>query len=339
MCRCRIRPLWLVLLLLLPLFSHASIEGKGISQRNEVKKFISSLADKHGFDANQLRKLFGEVRLKQAIIDTITRPAESKPWYEYRPIFLTESRIREGARFWNTHREDLARAEREYGVAPEIIVAILGVETRYGRYKGNYRVMDALATLAFAYPPRAKFFRSELEQYLLLAREEGLDPLSVTGSYAGAMGFAQFISSSYRHYAVDFDGDGKRDLWNNTSDAIGSIANYLKRHHWKPGEKVTVPALVGGNHIKVTVKKGYKPHSSVAELRKRGVTPKEITDPSARAALVELETRTGHEYWLGLDNFYVITRYNHSPLYAMAVYQLGQAILEQLEQNREQANG
>lgn len=311
------------------------LDQQVVSERDDVRGFIQELADRHGFDAQQLSQLFRKVKLKQKIIDAISRPAEAKPWHQYRPIFVTESRIDQGVDFWERHSADLERAEQVYGVPPEIIVAILGVETRYGRHKGRYRVMDSLATLAFAYPQRAEFFRSELEHYLLLAREEGLDPLSVMGSYAGAMGYAQFISSSYRHYAVDFDGDGKRDLWNNTTDAIGSIANYFKRHHWQPGGKVAVPAFVGGNHIKVTVKKGFKPHSSIADLSNKGVSPKVKTDPTAMAALIELETRRGPEYWLGLDNFYVITRYNHSPLYAMAVYQLGQAILKQRKQHHD----
>ena len=312
----------------LPSFNEA-LDEQAVNTRADVQAFIAEMSTKHGFKAQQLSQLFGEVKLQQKIIDAISRPAEAKPWHQYRPIFVTESRTQEGVAFWNQHQADLERAHQVYGVPPEIIVAIIGVETRYGRHKGSYRVMDSLATLAFTYPKRAAFFRSELEQYLLLTREESIEPLSLTGSYAGAMGMGQFISSSYRHYAVDFDGDGKRDLWNNPVDAIGSVANYFKQHQWQPGAMVTVPALVGGNHIQVTVQKGFKPHSTIAELRNKGVTPKAKADPQAMAALIELETRRGREYWLGLDNFYVITRYNHSPLYAMAVYQLGQAILKQ----------
>jgi len=303
------------------------LEDQPVAQRADVQAFIDEMVDKHGFDADRLTALFEQVQLKQKIIDAITRPAESKPWHKYRPIFVTQTRIDEGVAFWQENQAVLERAEEIYGVPPEIVVAIIGVETRYGRHKGGYRVMDALATLAFEYPKRSKFFRSELEQYLLLTREENLDPLSIKGSYAGAMGKPQFISSSYRNYAVDFDGDGKRDLWNNTADAIGSVANYFKRHRWQPGAKVTAPAIVGSNHIQVLVKQGYKPHSSLAELRQRGVTPKTKLDPQAKAGLIELKTLAGREYWVGLNNFYVITRYNRSPLYAMAVYQLSQAIL------------
>ena len=300
------------------------------TQRPEVQTFIAEMASKHGFDRDELTAIFEQVRMKQKIIDAITRPAEGKPWYQYKPIFVTKTRISEGVKFWKENEADLKRAEEIYGVPPEIIVAIIGVETRYGRHKGGYRVMDSLSTLAFAYPKRAKFFRSELEQYLLLAREESLDPLSIKGSYAGAMGKAQFISSSYRNFAVDFDGDGKRDLWNNTADAIGSVANYFKRHKWQPGAPVGSYAMVGSNRISRLLKEGIKPHTPIKELRKQGVTALTPLPPEALAALISFENKVGRpDYWLGLNNFYTITRYNHSPLYAMAVYQLGQEIIKQ----------
>jgi membrane-bound lytic murein transglycosylase B len=332
-----LRPLIVAALCLLPLALAAQPETppekmllneQATTERKEVRTFIDDMVHKHDFDRAELNQLFSKVALRPKIIDAITRPAEAKPWHKYRPIFVTETRIKEGVDFWHKHEAELARAEQVYGVPPEIIVAILGVETRYGRHKGRYRVMDSLSTLAFNYPKRSKFFRSELEQYLLLTREEKLDPLTINGSYAGAMGKPQFISSSYRHYAVDFDGDGRRDLWNNTADAIGSIANYFRRHKWQPGGKIVSPAIVGSNHIQVLVKQGIKPHSTVAELRQRGVTAKTKLDMEALGALIELETLAGREYWLGLNNFYVITRYNHSQLYAMAVYQLGQEILK-----------
>jgi len=305
----------------------ATLDDEVPTQRPEVQAFIDEMTARHGFDRDELGAIFEQVRMKQKIIDAITRPAESKPWYQYRPIFVTKTRISEGVKFWNENEADLKRAQEVYGVPPEIIVAILGVETRYGRHKGGWRVLDSLSTLAFAYPKRAKFFRSELEQYLLLAREEALDPLTIKGSYAGAMGKAQFISSSYRHYAVDFDGDGKRDLWNNTTDAIGSVANYFKRHNWQPGEPVGSYAMVGSNRIARLLKAGIKPHMPVKEFRKQGVTALTPLPPEALAALIAFDKKVGRpDYWLGLNNFYTITRYNHSPLYAMAVYQLGQAI-------------
>ena len=307
---------------------YATADQNYFENRKDVRNFINEVSKKHSFEKESLKKLFTEIEFKQSIIDAISRPAEGKPWFEYRPIFVTNTRINEGVTFWNQNQKTLERAEKKYGVPPEIIVAIIGVETRYGRHKGGYRVLDSLATLAFGYPKRAKFFRSELEHYLLLAREEKLDRVNIKGSYAGAMGQAQFISSSYRNFAVDFDGDGKRDLWNNTSDAIGSVANYFKRHKWVPGGKVTIPVTVTSNHINSLVEKGYKPHSTVADLRQLGVKTNSKLNPGEMGALIELKKQVGQEYWLGLNNFYVITRYNHSPLYAMAVYQLGQAIIK-----------
>lgn len=310
-------------------------------QREDVLAFIAQFSQRHNYDPTQLTQVFDQVRLQQSVIDAISRPAEGKPWHQYRNIFVTESRILEGVAFWNEHQDDLLRAEQQYGVPAEIIVAILGVETRYGRHKGVYRVMDSLATLAFNYPKRGEFFRSELEHYLLLSREEAIDPLSITGSYAGAMGQAQFIASSYRNFAIDFNGDGHRDLWHDTADAIGSVANYFNRHKWQPGEPITLPAMVGAEQdLQDVALKGPKPHTTVAALQQLGVMPLGEIDPQFPAALIQLETVTGHEYWLGLPNFYVITRYNHSPLYAMAVYQLGQAILSyRIAQSLEQGDG
>jgi len=209
------------------------------------------------------------------------------------------------------------------------------VETRYGRHKGKYRVLDALATLGFHYPKRSRFFRSELEQFLVLAREESLDPLAVKGSYAGAMGLPQFISSSYRRYAVDFDGDGQRDLLGNVVDAIGSVGNYLKAHGWKAGQGVAVPARVQGNGYKAILEQGLKPHTAVGRMRDQGVAVAGSEAHTLKAALIEFETEQGPEYWAGFQNFYSITRYNHSPLYAMAVYQLSEEIREAYESAEE----
>lgn len=292
--------------------------------RDDVRAFMADMVRRHHFDRAQLKDWFDQARLRDDIIDAISRPAESKPWYEYRPIFLQQSRIEDGVAFWNANAALLERAERVYGVPPQIITAILGVESRYGRHQGGYRVMDSLVTLAFNYPPRAAFFKSELEQYLLLAREEGVDPLSLTGSYAGAMGQPQFISSSYRRYAIDFDGDGKRDLWRNTADAVGSVANYFKVHGWERGGAVAV-AVSGGAYVTLA-DKGLKPSLRVAGLKRHGVRLQADLPDDTLAALIELEQKGGKEYWLGLQNFYVITRYNHSPLYAMAVYQLSEEI-------------
>ena len=293
------------------------------SQRSDVQQFIDEMVERHNFDRNDLELKFELAEKLDGVLEAIAKPAEKVlTWREYRPIFVTSKRIRRGNEFLRLHRELLKRAEKEYGVPAEIITAIIGVETYYGRLSGKTQVFNSLVTLGFDYPPRSPFFLSELEQFLLLTQEEDIDVSVVRGSYAGAMGMPQFISSSYREYAVDFDGDGKRDLWNSTADVIGSVANYFKVHGWKSGGKVVVPARVNGQ-IEETRNK-LKPHTSIVDLAKKGVVPKVAVDNDAKATVITLEGKRGKEYWLGLDNFYVITRYNHSALYAMAVYQLSQ---------------
>jgi membrane-bound lytic murein transglycosylase B len=303
-------------------------QAQGIAERSEVKSFIQEMNNRHGFTIPDLKQWFANTRIKQSIIKAISRPAEKKPWKDYRPIFLTEARIEGGIEFWERNANLLARAEKEYGVDPAVIVAIIGVETRYGRHKGSYRVMDALSTLAFDYPPRSKFFRSELEHYLLMTREEKVDPMSLLGSYAGAMGQPQFISSSYRHYAVDFNADGRRDIWNDAADAIGSVANYFKMHGWKTGETVTQQLDVSNvTNTALLEEKGLKPTHSLTELKQQGFRKIAASlDNQQLAAIINLEGAEGSEHWLGLNNFYTITRYNHSALYAMAVYQLAEEI-------------
>lgn len=300
---------------------------EGYLQRPELREFIDRMVAQHDFNAVELVNLFSQARKRTDIIEAISRPAEGKPWYQYRPIFLTESRIEQGVEFWNEHADILERAHDRFGVPPEMIVAIIGVETRYGRHQGRYPVLDALSTLAFDYPKRGEFFRRELENYLLLTREEGFDATKLMGSYAGAMGGAQFISSSYRHYAVDFDGDGKRDLWDSAADMIGSVANYFSTHGWRPGETVVVPAEVDGEEYQ-QLDATLKPNYTVGGLRNFGIEPAERLADETPAALLVLETENGHDIWLGLHNFYVISRYNHSALYSMAAYQLAQAINE-----------
>jgi len=300
----------------------AIAETEPVQDQAELQPFIEEMVEKHGFDSKQLNELFTQARMQPSIIQAISRPAEGKPWHEYRPIFLTAGRIDGGIAYWNRHEKILEQTKERYGVDPEVIVAIIGVETRYGRHAGSYKVLDSLSTLAFGYPPRADFFRSELEQFLLLSREENVDPVSVTGSYAGAMGQGQFIPSSYRRYAVDFDGDGQRDLWNSPADIIGSVANYLYTHGWEPGQPVVSRVRVHGDRYRTLLGKGLKPHTSVTKMRQYGIEPLNSLPNQRLGTLMELENRKGNEYWLGLNNFYVITRYNHSALYAMAVYQL-----------------
>ena len=303
-------------------WTQASLAGE-YENSPQVAEFITEMTRDYGFASEQLVGLFAAAERKQNIIDAISRPAEKvKPWKDYRPIFITDSRITRGVEFWREHEDTLKRAEAEYGVPPEVIVAIIGVETFYGGNTGGYRVVDALSTLAFDYPPRAPFFRKELREFLLLAREEQVDPLTLTGSYAGAMGLPQFMPSSFRAYAVDFDGDGQINIWSNPVDAIGSVASYFKRHGWQPGEPVVSAASVEGELTEQGLTVGLDPVKNIGELRALGWTGADALDDQLPVTAFRLEGAEGAEYWLGLPNFFVITRYNRSVMYAMAVNQL-----------------
>ncbi len=311
------------------LVGQADASTQLLSDSKAVRNFINEMVEQYAFTANELQAVFDQANLHQSILDAISRPAESKPWFEYRPIFVTPDRSKGGANFWQQHATTLQQANQVYGVPQEIIVAIIGVETRYGRHTGNYPVLDALSTLAFAYPPRSSFFRKELKEYLLMTREEGLPPAQQLGSYAGAMGLPQFIPSSFRSYAVDFDHDGKRDLWNSPADAIGSVGNYFKRHAWKPGQPIASPVKVHGNRYQALIDDNLKPRYTPQELMANGVILPQGLPPDIKGVLIQLESDNGPEYWVGWHNFYVISRYNHSALYAMAVYQLSQLIKQQ----------
>ena len=297
-------------------------------ERAEVQSFIDDMATKHGMDRDYLSAMMGEARYQHSIIDAISRPAEKRlAWYEYRRIFLDSKRINNGQAFLQKYRATFDRAEKEYGVSRYVIAAIIGVETRYGTYTGKYRVLDALATLGFDYAPRAKFFRGQLEEMFLLAKEQNFDVTEMTGSYAGAMGYGQFIPSSYRHYAVDFDGDHIVDILHNPVDAIGSVANYLAKHGWQRDQAVVVPAVVNADLDESILNDSLSLSYSVAELAALGFGHEaEGVSDDMKAMAVRLRVKNGEEYWLGLNNFYAITRYNRSRLYAMAVYQLSQAL-------------
>ncbi|WP_197702663.1 lytic murein transglycosylase B [Sulfuricaulis limicola] len=298
-----------------------------------LRSFAAEMGEKHGFSAKELKQVFRCATIRPDIIEAMERPRELLPWYEYRKSFVTEDGAQRGVRFWKEYARDISRAQEQYGVAPEIIVAIIGVETRYGRNAGNYPILDALTTLTLQYPPRADFFRKELEEFLLLTRETGLDACRVKGSYAGAMGLPQFMPSSYRRLAVDFDGDGKRDLLDNPVDAIGSVAHYLHRHGWQPGAPVIGEARLKGSLHFWVEKLGLKPSLSVRQLADYGVFPLRRDDPGRRAALISLEGENGPVYRLGYDNFYAITRYNLNKRYAMAVVELGELIRRRMEEN------
>ncbi len=297
-----------------------------VKESKVFNDFINNMVVNHQFDKASLDKLFSQVEIKQSIIKTMQRPAESMPWYKYRKIFITDTRAQAGLKFWQKYEQVLTEVEAKYGVPADIIVAIIGVETLYGKRTGNHRVIDGLATLAFDYPKRSKFFLSELKHFLILCREEKMNPLEPTGSYAGAMGIPQFMPSSYRAYAADYENDGKRDIWNNYADAIASVANYFIIHRWKKGEDILFPATATGEQYKKALTKGLKPNFKWAELQALNITSDQDIDAAETIKLLSYEQKKGHDLWLGLHNFYVITRYNHSSLYAMAVFQLSQSV-------------
>ena len=299
----------------------------GYLQHPQARALIDELVSEEGFQRKALERLFAQAQRQDKILEAISRPAEkTKAWHDYRQIFVTPRRIQQGLAFYRQYAADLQRAEREYGVPADIIVAIIGVETRYGRNKGSWRTLDALATLAFDYPQRAPFFRSELKHYLLLAREQQLPVLELQGSYAGAMGYGQFMPSSWRNHAVDFDGDGRINLFDRPVDAIGSVANYCKQHGWRAGAPVAQRARLHPGYRQGWLNAGLKPVHSAAELLAAGIHPVGDFSAADTATAMELVGENGPEYWLGWHNFYVITRYNHSAMYAMSVYQLSQEI-------------
>jgi membrane-bound lytic murein transglycosylase B len=306
------------------------------SKRPEVRAYIRELVARHGFVEKELVYLFSRVRREDAVLTAIAAPAEKvRTWQDYREILVNERRIAGGVAFWKTHRAALARAERDFGVPAEYIVAIIGVETQYGRNVGKWRVIDALATLAFDYPPRADFFRDELTSYLLLARDEGINVFATRGSYAGAFGIPQFMPGSARRYAVDFDGSGSIDLHRSPSDALGSVANFLHRHGWLSGGDVLLPARVHGEAWRAYADGSLEPKRSLTELLRAGIEVPEPAQrsPEEKAVLVELTSGSGpSEFRVGLQNFYVLTRYNRSAFYATAAFELAQAVKQRLNQ-------
>ncbi len=303
--------------------------GKRYAERKDVQQFIAQMVREHGFVESELRALFSHARYQASVIAAITPPAEprARSWEAYRALFVTPERIEAGVIFSVRQREALALAAARYGVPEEIIVAIIGVETVYGRNTGNYRVIDALTTLAFDYPPRAEYFRGELENFLLYARDADIDTLALKGSYAGAIGIPQFMPGSYRRYAVDLDGDGKQDLSGSFADAIGSVANFLKEHGWETGAPVAFAARVQGEDYRALVDSGIKPGYRFGELEDFGVGTDGAAPADVPCALIELSTpQKVSEYLVGFNNFYVITRYNRSSMYAAAVLELAQAV-------------
>jgi len=300
--------------------------GGGPLEVPAVRDFIGEMVRRHRFEAHALEALFAGAKFSDRVVEAFSRPAEAKPWRSYRKLFLTSRRIRNGAAFMSANRSILERASRQFGVPPEILTAIIGVESSYGEHRSRLRVLDSLATLAFRVPRRAAFFRGELEAFLLLCREERMDPSEVRGSYAGAIGMAQFIPSSYRAYAVDYDGDGRRDLRGSIADAVGSVANYLGRHRWRNGGPVAVAVVGVAAGDPRLARRGLEPRLRVSDLVRSGVKSLQAALPGGRVVMFSLDGESGTEFWLGYRNFYVLTRYNPSKLYAMAVYSLANAI-------------
>jgi len=299
------------------------------AQREDVRRFIAEMVERHGFVGRELRRLFSRARFQPAVIRAMTPPSEApvKSWQGYRAMFVSRERIEAGVRFRERHAATLARAAQEFGVPADIIVAIIGVETVYGRNMGTHRIIDALATLAFDFPRRSEFFRAELENFLLYARESGVDVLAAQGSYAGAFGIPQFMPGTYRRFAVDYDGDGQRDLHASPVDAIGSVANFLKAHGWETGQPVAARAQVSGESYRALVDAGIRPLYRVSDLPAYGVGITLPMPPDAGCALLELKTPgQPPEYWIGLQNFYALTRYNRSSFYAIAVVELAREL-------------
>lgn len=298
--------------------------------RKDAQQFIRTMVNEHHFNAKQLTAILREAVYQPKIIESMERPYEKKNWDVYKNLFLTDQRVQEGVAFWQANHQALEKAQRQFGVPPDMIVAIIGVETLYGKHQGTYRVLDALTTLAFYYPKRSEFFTKELKEYLLLCREHGVPATQYLGSYAGAMGKPQFMPSSYRFYAVDFTGNGKRDLINDDNDVIGSVANYFHRHGWKANEHVAQMANVSGSQYKRLSMNSKFPDYTFSHLVKAGVKPLQYSPHHPdKAGVIELTTDKGQEYWLAYPNFYVITHYNTSPQYALVVYLLAQQLREQ----------
>lgn len=318
------KQLLLVLICLIPsVHFAASLDAGDYKGREDVEAFIARMVQDSDYSETELIALFSQVKKQSHLFDLLNRPAEKAlDWYQYRNIFIKEKRIAEGVKFWKKHEKLLAEVSGKTGVPAEIIVAIIGVETFYGIYRGKDPVFDSLVTIAFDYPRRAKFFLGELEQFLLLVKEQNLDARSLKGSYAGAMGMPQFISSSYRHYAVDGDGDGRINLFDNIADIASSVSNYFVRHGWKPGETVARPLIAVADNTVSSLQVGIKPRYKWSEVKKHGFSSRFTIEDNESLALVRLQQKNHPEYWAGFKNFYVITRYNHSELYAMAAYQL-----------------
>ncbi len=316
--------LFLLTLLINPSTSNAQIDDK------LVDAFVIKYARTHKISETEVRSILNKAVFQPTIIEKLDRPAEAMPWHKYRKLFMSDERINAGVDFWKTHEITLKEVSFETGIPAEIILGIMGVETYFGQRKGTYLILDALYTIAFGYPKRATYFTSELEKFIELCEKENLDIYTLKGSYAGAMGYCQFMPSSYLAYAKSYDQEGTRDLINSPEDAIASVANYLDVHRWQRDKPVAIAAYAT-NVAKELPKQSTKPKYSLQHYAQLGYEPIKSFSTSDQVTLLEFERETGQEYWFGFNNFYVITRYNHSELYALAVFQLAEAIRAQKE--------
>jgi membrane-bound lytic murein transglycosylase B len=308
------------------------ISTQPLTQRSDIQQFIQEMSTEHGFDKNQLELWFSQANINQRVLELINKPFEAKPWYIYREHFVSQQRIKGGVAFWKAYKSQLTTISKKTGVAPEMIVAIIGVESYYGAERGKFSTFDSLTTLSFEFPRRAVFFKKELKEFLILCREQNWDPLTIYGSYAGAVGQPQFMPSSYRHYAVGFDGSKQSNLFNDENDVIASVANYFKVHGWQANQPIAVPAVIKGDNFKNLPAqeddkgRAKKPFMTLTELAKYGVTASVQYPMNLQASLISVQLKDGVQYWLVFNNFYVITRYNTSNLYALAATQLAEQI-------------
>ena len=319
--------IFIILLSLVSFLELQSEDLEGYEKRVEVKDFIEKMHEKHKFDKEWLKEIFSDAKHQEKVIRIMNRQPEGiMTWSDYKAIMVSKDRISSGSQFIQRYKQDLIRAEEIYGIPASIIAAIIGIETSYGKTMGRTRVLDSLSTLSFDYPRREKFFKVQLENFLLLSREEGLDPYKIKGSIAGAMGYGQFMPDSYRDYAVDFDFDGNRDILNNPIDAIGSVANFLsKKGKWEPNTVVAVKAFKVGDIPEI--QSSFKPYMLVSELDSFGLKPTYNLQKNTKVVPIELKLEEGQEYWLGLKNYNALSRYNRSKLYVMAVFEFSKSLI------------
>ncbi len=309
------------------LISAATATAAAASTPLTVQQFIDKMVHVHQYDRRELVQLFQKTEYLPEVINRVNQPFEEKPWDFYKNFFITSDRVNDGIQYWHDHAATLKKAAQQYGVSPEVIVSIIGIETKYGKETGKFSTLRTLATLSFRYPKRAAFFQNELENYLLLTREYHLSPLELYGSYAGALGIPQFMPSNYRQFAISYDGKPSVNLLEDHDDAIASIAYYLQKAGWRNGQPVAMPAILADGKAKEwLLSKDAKPIYRIKTLEKFGINTAEAQNPMRKSALIVMHNTQDQEYWVTFQNFYAIMAYNPRTTYAMAIYQLSEAI-------------